>query len=47
MKQAQVTEMLTTAAKIERDVQSGRWEESVSDEEVRHYLRYDAFDAKL
>lgn len=34
MKQAQVTKMTGTMAQLERDVQPGRWEDGVADEEV-------------
>ncbi|CAM9321032.1 unnamed protein product [Ascophyllum nodosum] len=34
MKQAQVTEMIAYMARLERDSQPGRWEESVPDDEV-------------
>ena len=34
MKQAQMDEMTSTAARLERALQPGRWDDSVSDEEV-------------
>lgn len=34
MKQAQVDEMASTAARLERDLQPGRWDDGVSDEEA-------------
>ncbi|CAN0445150.1 unnamed protein product [Ectocarpus sp. 12 AP-2014] len=34
MKEAQVDEMMSTATRLERDLQPGRWDEGVADEEV-------------
>lgn len=34
MKQAQLDEMSRTAARLERDLQPGRWDDSVPDEEA-------------
>lgn len=35
MKQAQMTEMISTAAKIAREMQPDRWEDDASDEQAR------------
>ena len=42
MKQAQVDEMASTAARLERDLHPGRWDDGVSDEEVTCVRAHDA-----
>lgn len=45
MKQAQVDEMTSTAARLERDLQPGRWDDGGSDEEASCHAEVQSLNA--